>query len=222
MMMKKDKTKINIVYKALNNVTGEVYIGATTQSIKKRKIDHIERANRGVNGRLQEAIGTYGPEAFTWTQIDTASTINELAQKEKEYIVKYKSKGEILNNDCGGGFKKTVYQYSLDDGSLINTYDCLTSAANAVNAAKQNISSACLGINKTCKGYIWSYTSTFPINFKDNRKKKVSQLDLDDNFIAEYASIAEASKATEINKSSIAKVCRQERKQAGSYKWKYI
>ena len=214
--------KFNIIYKAQNKLTGEVYIGATTQSIKKRKIDHIERSNRGVNGKLQEAIGTYGPEAFTWTQIDTASTINELAQKEKEYIVKYKSKGEILNNDCGGGFKKTVYQYSLDDGSLINTFDCLTSAANVVNATKQNISSACLGINKTCKGYIWSYSSTFPINFKDNRKKKVAQLDLEDNFIAEYASIAEASNATGINKSSIAKVCRQERKQAGCYKWKYI
>ena len=54
------------------------------------------------------------------------------------------------------------------------------------------------------------------------RKKGVIQSDLDDNFIFEFNSVAEASTITGINKSCIAKVCRQERKQAGGYKWKYV
>jgi len=213
--------KIKIIYKAKNKLTGEVYIGATTQSIKKRKKDHIERANRGENGGLKEAICSYGIEAFEWTQIDTANSIDELARMEKEYIIKYKSKGDILNEDCGGGFKKTVYQYSIEGGSLINTFECLLSAANAVGANKRSISKACLGIIKTCKGYYWSYSSTFPINFKDKRKKKVIQLDLDDCFICEFKSVVEASEFTGINKSSIAKVCRGERNHAGGYRWIY-
>lgn len=219
-MMKNNK--FNIIYKAENKLTGEVYIGATTKSINKRKSDHIERANRGENGKLQEAIGTYGPEAFSWTQIDTANTLNELAQKEKEYVIKYNSKENGYNSDTGGGIKKTVYQYSIDDGSLVNTFDCLTSAANYVGVNKRSISRACLGVNKTCKGYYWSYCYTVPIGLKDIRKKRVIQFSLEGKLITEYNSVAEASRFTGINKFSIAKVCRLERKQAGGFKWKYV
>lgn len=209
------------IYKAQNNATREVYIGATTQSIKKRKIDHIERSNRGVNGKLQEAIVTYGPEAFTWTQIDTASTINELAQKEKEYIIKFNSKKKGYNSDCGGGIQKTVYQYSTEDGSLIAKYDSLQSAANAVSAARTSISNACLGQNKTCKGYYWSYFSSIPIGLKDIRMKPVIQLDLEAHFIAEFKSVSEASRITGLSKTCISRVCRGERQQSGGFLWKY-
>ena len=44
---------------------------------------------------------------------------------------------------------------------------------------------------------------------------------MEDKLIAEYKSVIEASKITGINKSSIAKVCRLERKQAGGFKWEY-
>ncbi|WP_394345717.1 hypothetical protein [Gelidibacter gilvus] len=40
--------------------------------------------------------------------------------------------------------------------------------------------------------------------------------------IAEYESVAEASRQTGISKSCISKVCRGERKQSGGYIWKYI
>ena len=56
-------------------MTGEFYIGATTNSIEQRKLDHQERANRGESNKFHEAISTFGTEAFTWQQIDTANSI---------------------------------------------------------------------------------------------------------------------------------------------------
>ncbi|MCR8667081.1 NUMOD1 domain-containing DNA-binding protein [Aestuariibaculum sp. M13] len=149
----KKKKSAGIIYIAKCKVTGEHYIGATTNSLKQRRLDHEERAIRGESNRFHEAIATYGPSAFTWEQVDTASTTDELAQKEKQYVLKFNAKDEGYNADAGGGFKKTVYQYDAKDGSLINTYDCLENAANAINVSKTSIGNACTGQNKTCKGY---------------------------------------------------------------------
>ena len=217
----KKKNKSYIVYKAQNEHTGEVYIGATTNSIHQRQLDHTERSNRGDHGHFHEAIATFGPEAFTWTQIDTVNSIDELAQKEKEYIIHYDSKENGYNSDAGGGMQKTVYQYTKD-GSLVNTFDCLQSAANAVSANKRSISSACLGINKTCKGYYWSYFHPIPVILKDQRRKSVIQMDLDYNVIDEYNSVAEASKKTGVSITCISRCCRGERDKSGGYIWKYL
>lgn len=60
---------------------------------------------------------------------------------------------------------------------------------------------ACLGTNKTCKGYYWSYSShTSPLKLKDKRRKTVIQLALDGRTLCKYKSIADASRVTGINK----------------------
>ena len=211
-----------IIYKAQNELTGEVYIGATTNSMHQRKLDHTERAKRGEQGQFQKAIGTYGPEAFSWTQIDTANSNDELAKKEKEYVIQYDSKENGYNSDSGGGIQKTVYQYAIEEGSLVNTFDCLESAANVVSASKRSISSACIGINNTCKGYYWSYSLSIPFNLQDDRRsKKVIQLDLNGVVIAEYKSVSNASKATGVSKTCISRVCRKERNHSGGFRWSY-
>ena len=212
-----------IIYKVENINNGFVYIGATTSSLNERKLDHIQKANKETGHQFQEAIGTYGPEAFSWAQVDTANTISELARKEKEYILQYDCKENGYNQDAGGGFKKTVYQYSVDDGLLVGQYDSLESAANAVSAYKTCVGNACIGQNNTCKGYHWSYyLSSTPIYSQDQRKKGVVQYSLNCDLIAEYNSVAEASKETGISKTCISRVCRKERKKSGGFKWEYV
>ncbi|QCX40134.1 endonuclease [Aureibaculum algae] len=217
------KTKISgIIYKVENTQNGLVYIGATTKDVQTRKLDHLSKVNSGKMVKFQEAIGTYGPEAFSWKQIDTANSNDELAQKEKNYIFKYDSKKNGYNSDEGGGLKKTVYKYNLEDGSLISTYECLEKAGKSIDATKQNISRACLSVNNTYKGYYWSYTFKKPyIPKKDIRRKNVIQLTLTGEFVNQFNSVSDASRLTEINKTSIAKVCRRERNHAGGFDWKY-
>jgi group I intron endonuclease len=209
-----------VIYKVVNELNGEVYIGTTIKSIEERKKDHLQRVDKDYSAKFHDAISTYGVDVFEWEQIDTASSLDELAQKEKDYILIYNSKEEGYNADSGGGFKKTVYQYDLNDGHLINSYECLESAASAVNAIKQQLSRACLSVNNTFNGFYWSYQYSESFNPSiDNRKKAIVQFDSEGKEIACFKSIAEASKHTGINKSSIAKVCRGERNHAGGFKW---
>ena len=211
----------NIIYKATHIESGKCYVGATKNSLEMRKAEHILKAKNSTGGYFQETIATQGPDAFTWTQIDTANSIDELAQKEKAYILEYDSKENGFNSDCGGGIQKTVFQYTIEGGKLVNSYDSLKKAADAVDANKRSISSACLGVNKTCKGFYWSYVHPLPIILKDARKKVVRQMDLDGHPLAEYDSLATAAKTTGISKTCISRCCRGERDKSGGYRWSY-
>ena len=220
--MKKNKKTAGIIYTVKCEITGEFYVGATTDSLHQRKLDHTERAKRGEKHPFAQAIATYGTEAFIWEQTYTANTTDELARKEKEYINKHDSKSKGFNADSGGGIKKTIYQYNTSDGSLLNTYDCLENAANAVSAHKTCIGNACIKQSKTCKGFYWSYNFSVPFNpVKDFRKKQVSQYSLSGELIESFASVADASRKTGVSKTCIAKVCRGEYKKSGGYKWDY-
>ena len=219
--MKKSKN-YGIIYSAKNKETGRYYIGATKDGIEKRKQDHINKASNESNIPFHEAIATYGVDAFEWQETDTAVSNDELAQKEKEYILEYNAKEEGYNSDSGGGFKKTVYQYSLEDGSLIGSYNSLEEAGKVVNTTKKHISRACLSVNKMFNGYYWSYSFQEPFKpDSDFRKKVIFQYNLDGEELNNFSSVSEASKSTGINKSSIAKVCRGERNHAGGFMWSY-
>jgi hypothetical protein len=213
-----------IIYKAQNIVNGECYVGASTKSVEERKRNHIHKSNSINATYFQETIRTFGSDAFKWEQIDTATTVNELAEKEAEYIVKYNSQYDGLNSNKGsGGFKKKVYQYCLESGKLLHSYNDLTSAATAVSATKTSISNVCLHIDRTCKGFYWSYSDTDnPKNNIDLRKKQVIQYDLTEKELTSYISASEASRRTGISKTCITRCCRGERKSSGGFIWNYL
>ncbi len=217
----KNKNKIGIIYTVTNKITGEKYVGATTYSIEVRKADHIGRAKRGDTNNFQEAIATYGTESFEWEQVDVATSIDELARLEKEYIEKFNSKLKGYNLNGGGGFKKSVYKYGLN-GMLVARFDNLTDAAHSINTTKKTISKVALGVNQTYGGYIWSYDYVEPYETKtDKRLKNVYQYSLDGNLIDVFISVADASRKTKITKTGIAKVCRFEQKECGGFLWRY-
>lgn len=210
--------KEGIIYKATNVVTGEVYVGATTISLQERINDHYNKATKNYGHKFQNAIREYGFESFIWEQIDTAQDLNELALKESNYIEKFDSINNGYNSDRGGGFKKLIYQYNLT-GELESTFQSLEEASKSSSISEESISHACVGDRKTCNGFYWTYTSTFDLK-EDYRKKKVIQYDLEGELVKVFDSISDASKQTEINKSSIAKCCRGERNKAGGFIWR--
>lgn len=53
------------------------------------------------------------------------------------------------------------------------------------------------------------------------REKPIIQMDLNENFIKEWASAGKAGKELNIDSSCIIKVCKNKRQSAGGYKWKY-
>lgn len=217
-MMQKE---MKIVYKVTNQETEEAYIGITTKSMEERKADHIQKANKGIGGRFQEAIATNGADAFRWEQIDTAASTNELAEKEKKYILQYDSKENGYNSDSGGGFRKTVYQFDLE-GNLIASFDGLKEIQLTLGHDKRRISNASITAT-VWKGSYWSYSqnSTFKSSI-DSRKKKVFKYSLDGNLLAQYISVAEASKISGISKTCISRCCRGESEQSRGFLWRYF
>lgn len=210
----------NIIYKVVNTITDEVYIGATTKSIEERKADHLQKSRKKVDSCFHESIATYGADAFKWEQIDTANSINELAEKEKQYILQYNSKEQGYNSDSGGGFKKIVYQFN-EDGILINSFSSLKEIETTLNYDKRRVSNACTTAT-LWKGSYWSYSQND--TFKpatDNRKKQVTQFTLDGVIIAKYSSVSEASRITGLSKTCISRCCRGERKSSSGFLWKY-
>jgi group I intron endonuclease len=212
----------NFIYKVTNTKNDKIYIGATTKSLEDRKKDHLKKSKKGKSYVFQNAIATYGADAFKWEKVDFATTTDELAKKEKEYILEYNSKEDGYNLSAGGDVQKSVYQYNISTGVLVNKYSNLTDASATVGLNKQDLSTVCLSVNKASKGFYWTYDYVEKfIPQKDKRRKVVYQYTIQGEFIKEFKSVSEASKETGCNKTGVAKVCRQERQQCGNYIWKY-
>jgi group I intron endonuclease len=80
-----------IIYKA-TGPTGKVYIGQTVKTLNRRKSDHGFRAKKGdCRGAFQIALLEHGLDAFTWEQICTADTLEELNEREIYWIAHYDS-----------------------------------------------------------------------------------------------------------------------------------
>ncbi|MBF2707204.1 GIY-YIG nuclease family protein [Flavobacterium soyangense] len=213
--------KKHLVYKATNQETGKAYIGVTTRTMEERKADHIKKATKGTGSYFQSAIATFGPAAFQFEQIDTATSSNELAEKEKKYILQYDSKENGYNSDSGGGFNKVVYQFDLE-GNLIASFDGLKEIQLTLGHDKRRVSNACLTAT-VWKASYWSYSQNNTFNpDTDSRKKKVFQYSLNGEILALYNSVAEASLETGISKTSISRCCRGERKSSSGFLWKYL
>ena len=94
-----------VIYKATNIINNKIYIGQTVQALEKRRKAH-ERAHRYKNSKdmiFAKAIKKYGKENFTWEIIDTASSLDELNQKEEYWISKLNS---LAENGCGYNDKR--------------------------------------------------------------------------------------------------------------------
>lgn len=91
------------IYKIINNVTGEKYVGQTT-NFSRRISDHKEklRANKHKNPKLQASWNKYGEENFTITKEQFELTKEELDQKEIEEIQKENSFYNGFNLTLGG------------------------------------------------------------------------------------------------------------------------
>jgi group I intron endonuclease len=77
-----------IIYLITNDINGKQYVGQTTQSLKRRWMEHIWDTNKGSTYAIHRAIRKYGAEHFHIKEIDIASSRSELNDKEKYWIAK--------------------------------------------------------------------------------------------------------------------------------------
>lgn len=120
---------------------------------------------------------------------------------------------------------RPVYQYSLS-GEYIRDFPSCEEASIITNTPKYMIYSCCKQDNSRAGEHMWKYEkySHIPAYIEINNKVKIIQLTLDNEFVAEYDSVADAARS--LNKmgkanGGIVECCKDRRKQCNGFKWKY-
>ena len=114
------------IYKITNITNNKIYIGQTCRSINLRWLDHCYASkypsHKDYECPLHRAIRKYGNKNFKVEEIDTASSLEELNEKEIYYIQKYNSYKKGYNASLGG-FGHCKYDYEkIKDYFLTHNY----------------------------------------------------------------------------------------------------
>ena len=82
------------IYKIVNLINGHLYIGSTSRSLKKRKVDHLYHLRRNSHhcAHLQNAWNKYGEESFSFEIVEDLLFPSD---SSKDYINEYLINQEI-------------------------------------------------------------------------------------------------------------------------------
>lgn len=243
------KEYYGIIYKIENTVNHHVYIGQTIDKegfngryrLHGKGIERVynyciskKKSNLYYNVYLFKAIEKYGFDAFVVDEVfDTASTFDELNDKEAFYVKQFDSYYNDYNLTFGGDNKSghetphgkdrkdsiRVCQISLDS-ELIKVWDSFGDIQRELGISKGSIANVCIGRNKTAGGFVWVYEKDYDPN-KDysrtprdrtNSMKIILWIDKDNNILREFCSGLEASEELGISKQEVSKICLHQRK----------
>lgn len=104
-----------IIYKVTNKLNNKIYIGKTCNTLETRKSEHYREARYCdkwsiKDNKFHKALLKYKYDDFVWEiEDDTATSEDELYQKEIDYIEKYDSFKNGYNSTLGGENTPKVY-----------------------------------------------------------------------------------------------------------------
>ena len=125
---------------------------------------------------------------------------------------------ELLNQE------KPVNQYSIN-GKYLHTYDSISEARKETNIVK--ISDVCNKKRDSAGGYIWRFTnecdgtSDIEVDTRKIKKKRICQIDADNNIVGIYESLSEAEKTTSVSKRQISKCCNNLKDSHCGFRWEF-
>lgn len=99
-----DINHIGVIYKIKNKINNKLYIGQTVD-YKRRLWEHC-RSKKSTP--LYNSIKKYGFENFEFSIIDTATTIDELNEKEILYINKYNTRDKSVGYNIEFGGRNSI------------------------------------------------------------------------------------------------------------------
>lgn len=207
-----------IIYMFKNKINGKIYVGQTTQTFRKRTMQHM----RSKKGYFDAALRKYGIESFEYEVIDTAKSTEELNKKEIYWIKKLNTMRPNGYNLCEGG--NTTRGYSHREESK----------------RKMSVTKKKLGSMKGEKNHYYGKHHTKEIREKmskawENEARRAKLKEQNKNLDRTYQcrkvlnvetkeifnSIKEAANKYGLKDTHISRVCRGKRKTTGGFHWEY-
>lgn len=204
--------------------SGKRYIGQTIQSLHNR----AKTNGKGYRNcsLFYKAIIKYG---FSNFKVQILEEVEEqyLNDKEKMWIEFYNTLRPFGYNLAEGGSNgntKKVYQYEVESGKFLKSFNSLSEAANELNLRSiQYISNCICGRNKTAHGYIWSLEKVDFVNpsiLTTNASRTVYAYKLDGSFYKEFCSLTRAAEEVKGSRSDIKKCIKGEKKFSKGLIWR--
>lgn len=200
------------IYKILNTLTGEVYIGKTSKTIEERWQQHVWEAakDRSQHLPLYYAIRKYDNALFESSIIERVADELTACERESYWIEQYRSTEYGYNVALGGAGRPMINREAVL--ALFNAGMNLREIAGELGTCCDQIST----ILKKCD------IKSSEIRRRGNEKNPVNQLDVKTGVVlATYSSIVSAKEALGVTGSHISCVCRGKRKSAHGYSWEY-
>ena len=218
------------IYKYENKINGKVYIGQSTD-IKARIRGHRHASYPGDKDfkmPIHQAIYKYGEENFDISILEECPK-EQLNEREIYWISYFNSYEKGYNATIGGNeshihLGKPVELYDLE-GNYVKEYSNITEAAKALEISRNTIYGILSGNRLSAKGYQFKLKDDNKIinkyHSRQGGKIPIIQLSMNNEFIKEWESAAEASRTLAIDSSAITKVLKRKLKSTGGFKWKY-
>ena len=179
------------------------YGGEGASKINKQKIYQLWE-----NGLGSQAISKQTGHCIT--------SIKEILKTVKDYTK------EI---DFARNTGNTVFQYT-EKGELVNSYPSIAYAARQVGVNPSMINKCCHGEKQSTAGFFWSFKADEkfePKQLKTWKTYKIGQYTLQNEFIQEYKTLAEATRAMGKKQSKyIKECCEGKRSEMYGFIWKYL
>lgn len=205
------------IYKIINKINNQCYIGQTTMNLEERWRHHKSRRS---NCRyLKNAFQKYGIENFDFKLICICFD-NDLNKFEIDYIKKYNTlvpNGYNLREGGENGGKHNNETKIKISCSLKNRTDIVRTNHQFGKPHTEEVKNK---ISKTLKGRKLKPETIEKIK-KNIVKHNVLQLDLNLNIINIFCGISEAANFIKTTKNNISMVCCGKRKTAKGFIWKY-
>lgn len=216
------------IYKVTNKKNQKSYIGRT-ESFGRRVAQHISHMETEKSA-FHDALLKCGLEEFTWEVLKITSDYNQSIKYEKEFIKKFNTliPNGYNQSACNGGIPivKNIVCLTLD-GEFVKKYDYLSNVKEDgfdIGSVRRSLQSN----SHHAKNFIFMHETDYrkngakkyekPIN---KQEKRIIQCDLQGNYIAEYPSIAEASRVTQSSRTAIIGVLKRRYKSANGYLFVY-
>lgn len=208
------------IYCITNTKNGMRYVGQS-RNIEKRFVEHL-RDDIKLKTKLGEAIREYGIHNFTLNILEECK-IEELDIKERKWIKELNTFPNEYNMTSGG--RDQVCDLNKIRAIPSEEVVKLWEEGLTIKQIQQRFGRSC---TNTIKNQLLE--SGFDLKEIEARgkiarakgtSKIVQQYSIQGEFIAEYYSLNEAKRITNISSQNIGKVCKGERATAGGYVWKY-